>query len=348
MISFDLGPELTLIRDSVRKFAAEQIRPRLRQLEAHGPSESDRRAFFELGLTAPEAPEHLGGSGLGMVCAVIVHEELAFGDGGAALALHGPHAAVSAVLELGTEAQQHRLIPRFLEPEGWDRRGAIAYSERWKLRPAGFGTEASKAGGDSYFLRGPKSFVINGADADLLIVFASIDPEGGWDGVSAFAVERPNAGCLTGERHELLGLGAVAVHEIVLEDCRVPLENQLAGGGHFQRATRRFFARLGLANAARQIGLARASYEYALQFTQEPQRVRQTHRPLPGGLFQSGRHAHRARLGPVDGVASRQRVRRSHQPQVGGPGLARAGVANPGPGGGGDQPCARDRLANRR
>ncbi len=199
--------------------------------------------------------------------AAIVQEELAFGDPGAAVALWAPHLAAQAILALGDEAQQKRFLARFAETTGALRTGAVAYSE--KNAPLdGFATTAKKSGGE-WILDGKKAFVVNGGTADLTIVFAQVEGTTGWDGAAAFVVEAGNPGLKTGERHALLGLGAVHAAELSLESCRVPDGNRLLGGGRFLDGARRMLARGSLMNAARQVGLARASYEFALDYTQE-------------------------------------------------------------------------------
>src|SRR5260221_9392039 len=113
MISFALEEDQQMVQDTVRKFAAEALRPKLRELEASGVPEALRKQFHELGLGLVDVPEALGGMGAGLVTAVIVQEELAHGDPGAAVALWAPHLAAQALLALGDEAQQRRLLARF-------------------------------------------------------------------------------------------------------------------------------------------------------------------------------------------------------------------------------------------
>jgi acyl-CoA dehydrogenase len=268
MISFALEEDQQLIQDTVRKFAAESIRPRLREYEKAGDVPASlRKQFHELGLGLLDAPEAVGGQGASLATAALVHEELAFGDPGAAIALWAPHSAATAILCLGDEAQQKRFLGRFAASDGASRLGAVAYGER-KAPLEGFHTVARKAGGE-WILNGKKAWVVNGGRADLHVVFAQLDGTSGWDGAAAFVVEAGNPGLKPGARHELLGLETVQASEIVLEDCRVPDGNRLLGGSDFRRGVALFMARVAVANAARQVGLARASYEFALEYTQE-------------------------------------------------------------------------------
>jgi acyl-CoA dehydrogenase len=268
MISFGLEEDQQLIVETVRKFAAESVRPRLRELEKAGAIPSAlRKQFHELGLGLLDAPEAAGGQGASLVTAMLVHEELAWGDPGAAVALWGPHLAAQAILCLGDEAQQQRLLARFAASDGAERLGALAYSER-NAPLEGFHTTARKAGGD-WILDGKKAFVVNGGRADLHVVFAQLDGTTGWDGAAAFVVEHGNPGLKPGTRHVLLGLETVHAAEVSFEGCRVPDANRLTGNGDFRGAVGRLMARAALMNAARQVGLARAAYEFALAYTQD-------------------------------------------------------------------------------
>jgi alkylation response protein AidB-like acyl-CoA dehydrogenase len=266
MISFGLSEDQQILQETVRKFAAEEIRPHMREWEkARAISAAARKKFGELGLELIDVPEAFGGQGMGSLAAAIVHEELAFGDPGAAIALWGPSSAAAAILELGDDDQRKRLLPQL----GSGKRGAVAYSEKWKVPAAGFATTA-QAYGEGWLLTGAKSFVIGGGQSDLTVVFAQVDGKN-WDGVGAFVVESGSDGMKQGARHDLLGLEAIHAAEVVFEACKVPKSNRLHGGADFGKAAQRYFARVALANAARQVGLARASYEFALAYTQDRQ-----------------------------------------------------------------------------
>src|SRR5947208_191861 len=116
MISFGLDEEQQLLQETVRKFAAEALRPKMREYERDGAlPDSLRRRFHELGLGLVDVPEAAGGQGASLTTALLVHEELAFGDPGAAVTLCAPHFAAQAVFALGDEAQQQRLLSRFAE-----------------------------------------------------------------------------------------------------------------------------------------------------------------------------------------------------------------------------------------
>jgi alkylation response protein AidB-like acyl-CoA dehydrogenase len=272
MISFGLTEDQAMLQETVRKFAADELRPRLREYEkARGvPAELERR-FHELGLTLVDVPEAAGGMGMGMTTAVLAHEELAWGDPGAAVALWTVGHLPAALLELGTAEQAARLLDRFSGPGAASRRGAVAWSEVGKQLPEIGFTTVARADGDHWILDGEKSFVLNGGIADVYVVFAQIDVAAGWKGIGAFVVEGSNPGLTMGARAEWLGLETAHAASIKLNACRVGPDARLVGAAVTEpvAAARRMFARIAVVNAARQVGLARASYESALAYTQE-------------------------------------------------------------------------------
>jgi alkylation response protein AidB-like acyl-CoA dehydrogenase len=275
MLAFDLSEDQRLLQDTVREFAAKELRPRARELEkARAVPEGLRRSFHELGLLLVDVPEALGGMGLGAMTQVLAHEELAYGDPGAALALWNVGNLAPALVELGSAEQTRRWLAPFAAPDGWRRRGAVAWSERGKAVPdAGFATTASRDG-DGWILEGEKHHVLHAGDADVIVVFAQLVGEGaapGWKGIGAFVVERGQAGVTAGQRDAWLGLEAASAGSLSLRGCRVGAEARLVGPGDVAAQAERMWAKIGLANAARQVGLARASFDGALAYTQDRQ-----------------------------------------------------------------------------
>jgi alkylation response protein AidB-like acyl-CoA dehydrogenase len=270
MLSFALSEDQQMLQETVRKFAADELRPVARALEKARAVPADlQRRFAELGLVLVDAPEAAGGMGLGLTTAVLAHEELAWGDPGAAVALWSPSGVVAAALELGTPEQAKALLARWNGPGAATARGALAWSESGKGLPeVGFATTA-RPDGDGWILDGAKSFVVNAGIADVYVVFAQIDAAAGWQGLGAFVVDGKAEGLSVGARCAWLGLETVQAGAITLKNVRVPGAARLAGGADVVTATRRMFARLAVTNAARQVGLARASYETALAYTQD-------------------------------------------------------------------------------
>lgn len=270
MISFSLSDDQQLVQETVRKFAADHLRPQLREYEKAGEvPDAVRRAFHELGVALVDVPEALGGSGLGTLTAALVNEELAWGDPGAALALSGPHCLAGALVELGTPAQATRHLRRFLDAGGAHRRGAVAFSEAQPNLPdAGFVTTA-RPEGDGWVIDGEKAFVVHGGVADAYVVFAQKAGTRGVEGLLAFVISADHAGVHAGPRYRWLGLETVRASSVKFTSCLVAEAERLSGAADPVMATRRMFARMASATAARQVGLARAAYETALAYTQE-------------------------------------------------------------------------------
>lgn len=243
MITFGLTEDQEMVRETVRKLAADEIRPRLREIEKSGAPADLVQKVDALGISLADVPEELGGGGMGALTAVLVHEELAWGDAGAAVALYRPHLLPAALVELGSAEQATRLL-------AGGPRGAVAWN----------GEVTARQDGDAWILDGKKTFVVNAGHADVTVVLTRD---------AGFAVRRDNPGMHAGKPAEWIGLGGVRAGEVVLEACRVPDADRLARVD--ARGQRRFFARAALATAARQVGLARAAYEAALAYTQDRQ-----------------------------------------------------------------------------
>jgi acyl-CoA dehydrogenase len=239
------------------------LRPRAREWEKSRAVPDDlRKRFHELGVSLCDIPEAAGGMGMGMLAAAVVHEELAWGDPGAAVALWAPHLAAAAVVELGSAEQQGRLLERF---GAWNQLGAVAWSEAGPGLPGeGFATTARRDGA-GWVLDGEKAYVVNGGLAGLTVVFAQVEPGKGWAGAAAFAVDGGQV--QAGARCQWLGLETVHAAQVKLAGARVADVDRLTGD--VVAGARRLFARAALMTAARQVGLARAAYEYALSYAQD-------------------------------------------------------------------------------
>lgn len=268
MITFEPSEEQRMMRDTVFDFAKSKLRPRLREVEAaRGLPDDLRDGLVELGLGGLATPEAHGGSGLSARTAVLIEEELGWGDAGAAYAIPGPGNLAHALVELGDDAQRARHFAPFASDPL--RVGAIAWSEaRPNRERPGFSTIAERDG-DGWVLRGQKAYVLGAGRAATYVVFAQIDAAAGWDGLGAFVVDASAAGVKVGERYATVGLDAAAFGELALDGVRVADEDRLLGGGDLRLATLRMFARVSLHAAARAVGVARAAFELAREYADE-------------------------------------------------------------------------------
>ena len=278
MIAFSPSEDQKMMQESVAQFARSTLRPRLRRFEAARAIPEDvRKTAHEMGLGTVALPETLGGAGLGMTTAVLLEEELAWGDVGAPFGFGGPGALAFALQELGTHQQAAAVLAPFTQPDGYDRFGAVAWGEpRAATDRPGLITMAKEHAG-FWHLTGEKAYVTNADRAEVFVVFAQIDASLGWSGLGAFLVRKDNHGLAIKPRATTLGLDAGSFGSIVLTEAKVLPQDRLLGpprltpppgdavdgtrGGAFDAALIRFFAKNALIIAARSVGLSRAAFE---------------------------------------------------------------------------------------
>ncbi len=270
MISFAPTDDQKLMVESVAQFARTTLRPKIRQFESdRGLPEAVRRTAHELGLGLVALPEAVGGAGLGFTTAVLLEEEVAWGEPAAGFAFGGPGAFGLAVLELGTAAQARAALEPFTAEGGHARYGAVAWGER-KAHPdrPGFSTTATKEGA-GWRLDGTKAYVVNADRADQFVVFAQVDEAAGWRGLGAFLVDKGAKGLEILDREITLGLDAASFGGIALQGVVVPDAARLLGTespGDFTAALVRFFARQAVVVAARGVGLSRAAFDVTREY----------------------------------------------------------------------------------
>jgi alkylation response protein AidB-like acyl-CoA dehydrogenase len=269
MISFEPTGDQKMVRDSVAQFAQRTLRPRIREFErARALPDDVLAAAHAMGLPLAGFPEQVGGAGLGVVTQVLIEEELAHGDPGAAFALSGPGAYGWAALLFGGPEIGKRLIAPFVGEGAHARFGAVAWGERKAARDrAGLTTTAERTA-SGWALRGEKSYVLNADRASSFVVFAQVDASKGWDGLGAFVVPREAAGMRVLPRVDTLGLDAASFGGIALDGVEVPDDARLAHAGDPKRIAA-FFATQGLLVAARAVGLARAAFETTRDYCEQ-------------------------------------------------------------------------------
>jgi alkylation response protein AidB-like acyl-CoA dehydrogenase len=279
MFAFTPNEDQKMMQDSVAQLARTTLRPRLRQFEAaRGVADDVRKTAHEMGLGLVALPSEIGGAGLGLLTAVLLEEELAWGDPAVAFGFGGPGAFGFAVQELATDDQASRLLARFGEADGHSRFGAVAWGEpAAALDRAGLVTVAQEDA-DGYRLTGEKAYVTNADRAESFVVFAQVDLALEWSGLGAFVVTRDNPGLAVKPRVTTLGLDAASFGSIVLTNAKVSKLDRLMGkpgrspvalptrGGDFDAALVRFFAKNALVMAARGVGLARAAFEITREY----------------------------------------------------------------------------------
>ena len=270
MIDFKLSPEQEQIRQLAHKFAEREIRP-----AAPGYDEREETPWpilekaAEIGLTSYQYPEEFGGGGMWSVLAgCLVTEELAWGCLGIGSAILGCGLAAVPILLRGNEEQKRRYLPWFTSHEKL-RIGAFALTEPEAGSDASSIRTRALREGDHYVLNGQKRFITHGGIADLYVVFATIDPALGHDGITAFIVEASSPGLSAGKKEKKMGMRASHTGDVILQDVRVPEENRIGGEGEGFAVAMKSFEHTRPLVAASAIGVARAAYEYALEYARQ-------------------------------------------------------------------------------
>jgi alkylation response protein AidB-like acyl-CoA dehydrogenase len=262
-----LGDEETLFVQTVRQFADEVLRPRVRAMDQAGKLDAEIiPPCFELGLMAIEVPESYGGAGSSFFMACLAVEELSRVDPSVGVFVDVQNTLFNnCLLRWGTEDQKARYAPRMAS----DTVGAYALSEASSGSDAfGLQTRAEKRG-DRWILNGSKLWITNGAEAGVYVVFATIDPAAGYKGITAFLVDRDAPGFAVGKKEDKLGIRASSTTELLLEACEVPEENVLGevGKGYKVAIETLNEGRIGI--GAQMVGCASGAFEAALGYAQE-------------------------------------------------------------------------------
>ncbi len=262
-----LPDDETILRDSVREFAQAQVRPLVREMDEHAKiPRALVDKLFDLGVMGIEIPESYGGSGGRFFHAVLAVEELSRVDPSIGVLVDVQNTLViNALLRWGNDDVKARYLPRLASQMV----GAYALSE------AGSGSDAfalatrAREEGDAYVLSGRKLWITNGNEADLFIVFATMNPDAGYRGITAFLVERGFAGFTVGKKEDKLGIRASSTCELIFDDCRVPRANILgeAGKGYKVAIETLNEGRIGI--GAQMIGLAKGALQHAIAYTKE-------------------------------------------------------------------------------
>jgi isovaleryl-CoA dehydrogenase len=229
-LSFALGETLDLLRKTVRDFSAKEIAPRAAAIDHDNLFPADLwKKLGDLGLHGMTVSEEYGGTNLGYLAHILAMEEISRASASVGLS-YGAHSnlCVNQLHRNGTDAQKLQYLPKLVSG---DHVGALAMSEpdagsdvlSMKLR-------ADKRG-DRYVLNGSKMWITNGANADVLVVYARTSPDAGSHGLTAFIVEKGTLGLSFGDKLDKLGMRGSNTYPVFFEDCEIPEENVLGGLG---------------------------------------------------------------------------------------------------------------------
>jgi acyl-CoA dehydrogenase len=263
MVSLDPTEEQQMIVAAVKRFAENEMRAVYRECDEEGQiPDGVVQKGWEMGLVPGGIPEEYTGFAdeHSALTGVLFAEELAWGDLSIAMHLLTPGLVAYPILLCGTEEQRQSYLPQFCDV-GFKAATAATIEPSLQFDPNALKTTAVLQG-DTYVLNGHKTLVPLAADADLILVYAAEDGT-----TQGFLVEKGAPGLEVGDRDRNMGIKALATYAIVLHDCRVPCALKLGGekGCNFSQ----LLAHSRVAASAMAVGVARASYEYALAYAKE-------------------------------------------------------------------------------
>ncbi len=260
---FNPTEEHAMLREMVRGFTEEQIEPQAEHYDEIGKLNRELfSALGELGLLGITVPEEHGGAGMDATAAVLVHEEMSRSDPGFTLAyLAHSMLFVNNFYWCADDQQRARVLPKVLSGEWIAGMGMTEPAVGTDV--LGMGTTAVRDG-DSYVLNGCKTFITNGPDGFVFLVYAKVDGR-----ITSFLVDRDCPGFTTSEKIPKMGMRASTMSELLFEDCRVPASYLLGGEGqgitHMMRNLE--IERITLAGMS--LGIADRCMEVMLRYAQE-------------------------------------------------------------------------------
>jgi acyl-CoA dehydrogenase len=279
-VDFALNEEQREFQDTCHRFAVEVIRPAAPKHDAEEsvPWEVIKEARRR-GLHGLDHVQRMGADPDGQLSAIYA-EELHWGCAGIALAISASSLAAAGLAASGTPEQIAQWVPQCFGTDDEIKLGAYAVTEPQAGSDVKSLRTTAKLDGDEWVLNGTKVFISNGGIADVHVVVATVDPELGHRGQASFVIPKGTPGLRQGKKETKIGIRASHTAEVILQDCRIPVENLLGGMDKLNRKLER--ARSGQtggsSNAlatfemtrpvvgASALGIARAAYEWTLEY----------------------------------------------------------------------------------
>jgi alkylation response protein AidB-like acyl-CoA dehydrogenase len=278
-----------LFRDMVYEFANREVRPLVREMDAHATFRRDLiERLFGLGVMGIEVPDSEGGSGGTFFHAVLAVEALSRVDPSVGVLVDVQNTLViNAVARWGGDDVKRRYLPKLAA-------GTIG---AYCLSEAGSGSDAfalatrAVEAEDGYRLTGRKLWITNGNEADLFIVFATVNPDAGYRGITAFLVDRATSGFSVGKKEDKLGIRASSTCELLFENCVVPRSQVLGevGKGYKVAIETLNEGRIGI--GAQMVGLSQGALDHAVQYVKERRQFGKAIADFQGVQFQIARMA---------------------------------------------------------
>lgn len=278
-----------MLKEAAADIADSIIQPKVQEMDEAAKLDPEIiKTFFEMGLMGIEIPESYRGGGGTFFMSIVAIEQISRVDASVGVFMDVQNTLVNnAFLRWGNEDVKERFLPQLAT----EKVGAYCLSE------AGSGSDAfalkcsAKEDGDSYVLNGTKLWITNANEADLFLVFANLNPDLGYKGITAFIVERGMDGFSISKKENKLGIRASSTCELLFEDVRVPKENILGevGKGYKVAIETLNEGRIGI--GAQMIGIAQGAYDAALAYTQERKQFGKSISDFQGVQFQLAKMA---------------------------------------------------------
>ena len=292
----ELRPALTrlaederIFRDSVFEFADREIRPRVGEMDEQAKiPRALIDQLFALGAMGIEIPDRYGGAGASFFHSVLAVEAFSRVDPSIGVMVDVQNTlVVNALMRWGNEEIKNRWLPRL----------ATATVGAYCLSEAGSGSDAfalqmrAAEVPEGYALIGRKLWITNGNEADLFVVFANLNPDAGYRGITGFLVERGTPGFTVGKKEDKLGIRASSTCELLFEDCRVGGDAVLGAVGKGYKVAIETLNEGRIGIGAQMIGLAQGALDHAIRYTKERRQFGKAIADFQGVQFQLARMA---------------------------------------------------------
>jgi len=279
----NLSEEEQLFQRTVWQFAKERLAPNVRAMDEESKFRSDLLVeMFELGLMGIDIKEQYGGQGGTFFQSILAIEELAKVDPAASVIVDVQNTLVSNAIERwGNASQKSKYLPMLATRSV----GAYALSEAASGSDAFALTTRAVQDHNGYRLSGRKLWITNGAEADIFLLFATIDPALGYKGITCFVLERGTAGFQIGKKEDKLGIRASSTCELVLDDVEIESRAVLGepGKGYKIAIETLNEGRIGI--GAQMLGLAEGALDHSLRYARERKQFGKTIAEFQGVQF---------------------------------------------------------------
>jgi len=273
-----------MFQEAVRDFADAEIAPRVMKMDKAAQMDTSLLPqLFEMGIMGIEIPEEFGGTGADFFTSVLIVEALSRVDPSVATLVDVQNTLViNALLRWGSDELKAHYLPQLAS----DKIGAYALSE------AGSGSDAfaltcrATVDGDDWGIEGHKLWITNGSEAELFIVFATVDPGAGYKGITAFVIEKDSDGFSIGKKEDKLGIRASSTTELIFNKVRVPARNVLGEVGKGYRTAIETLNEGRIGIGAQMLGLAQGALDHTLRYTQEREQFGRSISSFQGVQFQ--------------------------------------------------------------